>query len=93
MDKQLFYWSDPFDLFSQLAESEWLARPTVSNSAALSPLINLSRKSWPTRPASGEYRVAPHFVKLEMVDTNEGAHDIHALILGRAITGNQAFSA
>ena len=37
--------------------------------------------------------VARHLVNLEVVNTYEGTHDIHALILGRAITGIQAFSA
>jgi len=41
---------------------------------------------------SDEYGVARHLVNLEVVNTYEGTHDIHALILGRAITGIQAFS-
>ena len=40
---------------------------------------------------SDEYGVARHLVNLEVVNTYEGTHDIHALILGRAITGLQAF--
>ncbi|WP_428096224.1 acyl-CoA dehydrogenase [Candidatus Rariloculus sp.] len=39
-----------------------------------------------------EYGVARHMVNLEVVNTYEGTHDIHALILGRAITGIAAFS-
>ncbi len=39
-----------------------------------------------------EYHVMRHMVNLEAVNTYEGTHDIHALILGRAITGIQAFS-
>jgi glutaryl-CoA dehydrogenase len=39
-----------------------------------------------------EYRVIRHMLNLETVNTYEGTHDIHALILGRAITGLQAFS-
>ncbi len=38
-----------------------------------------------------EYHVIRHMVNLETVNTYEGTHDIHALILGRAITGIQAF--
>jgi len=38
-----------------------------------------------------EYGVIRHMVNLETVNTYEGTHDIHALILGRAITGLQAF--
>jgi glutaryl-CoA dehydrogenase len=41
---------------------------------------------------SDEYGVIRHVVNLEVVNTYEGTHDIHALILGRAQTGIQAFS-
>jgi glutaryl-CoA dehydrogenase len=41
---------------------------------------------------SDEYGVARHLVNLEVVNTYEGTHDIHALILGRAQTGIQAFA-
>ncbi|MBD8679140.1 acyl-CoA dehydrogenase [Sphingomonas sp. CFBP 13720] len=40
---------------------------------------------------SGEYHVMRHMMNLETVNTYEGAHDVHALILGRAITGIAAF--
>lgn len=40
---------------------------------------------------SDEYHVIRHVMNLETVNTYEGTHDIHALILGRAITGIQAF--
>jgi glutaryl-CoA dehydrogenase len=40
---------------------------------------------------SDEYGVARHMLNLEVVNTYEGTHDIHALILGRAQTGIQAF--
>tara|TARA_A100001037_G_scaffold305294_1_gene344842 strand:- start:4042 stop:5214 length:1173 start_codon:yes stop_codon:yes gene_type:complete len=41
---------------------------------------------------SDEYHVIRHVMNLETVNTYEGTHDIHALILGRAQTGLQAFS-
>jgi glutaryl-CoA dehydrogenase len=41
---------------------------------------------------SDEYGVIRHLVNLEVVNTYEGTHDVHALILGRAQTGIQAFS-
>ncbi|HYD56321.1 MAG TPA: acyl-CoA dehydrogenase [Burkholderiales bacterium] len=41
---------------------------------------------------SDEFGVIRHVVNLEVVNTYEGTHDIHALILGRGITGIQAFS-
>jgi glutaryl-CoA dehydrogenase len=40
---------------------------------------------------SGEYHVMRHAANLETVNTYEGAHDVHALIIGRAITGHSAF--
>ena len=41
---------------------------------------------------SDEFGIARHLVNLEVVNTYEGTHEIHALILGRAITGIAAFS-
>lgn len=41
---------------------------------------------------SDEFPIARHLVNLEVVNTYEGTHDIHALIVGRAITGIAAFS-
>ncbi len=40
---------------------------------------------------SEEFQVMRHMLNLETVNTYEGTHDVHALILGRAITGLQAF--
>ncbi len=42
---------------------------------------------------SDEFHVIRHVMNLESVNTYEGTHDVHALILGRAMTGLQAFSA
>ena len=41
---------------------------------------------------SDEFGVARHLVNLEVVNTYEGTHDIHALIVGRAVTGIAAFA-
>ncbi|GAC1322231.1 MAG: hypothetical protein NVSMB28_14690 [Collimonas sp.] len=41
---------------------------------------------------SDEFGVARHLVNLEVVNTYEGTHDVHALIIGRAITGIAAFA-
>merc|ERR1719353_38011 len=41
---------------------------------------------------SDEYHVIRHVMNLESVNTYEGTHDIHALILGRGITGIPAFA-
>jgi glutaryl-CoA dehydrogenase len=40
---------------------------------------------------SDEYHVIRHLMNLEAVNTYEGTHDVHALILGRAQTNLQAF--
>ena len=40
---------------------------------------------------SDEYHVIRHVMNLEAVNTYEGTHDVHALILGRQITGIQSF--
>jgi glutaryl-CoA dehydrogenase len=40
---------------------------------------------------SDEYHIIRHMMNLEAVNTYEGTHDVHALILGRAITGINAF--
>ena len=39
----------------------------------------------------GDYHVMRHAQNLESVNTYEGTHDVHALVLGRAMTGLQAF--
>lgn len=41
---------------------------------------------------SEEYHVLRHAINLETVNTYEGTNDIHALILGRAITGIESFT-
>ena len=40
---------------------------------------------------SDEYHDIRHMLNLEAVNTYEGTHDIHALVLGRSLTGIQAF--
>jgi len=41
---------------------------------------------------SDEFPIARHLVNLEVVNTYEGTHDVHALIVGRGITGIAAFA-
>ena len=58
--------------------------------------LNIARVARDMHGGNGiadEYHVIRHMINLETVNTYEGTHDIHALILGRAITGIQAFSA
>ena len=55
-------------------------------------IARLARDMMGGNGISDEFGVARHLVNLEVVNTYEGTHDIHALILGRAITGIQAFN-
>ena len=54
-------------------------------------IARLARDMMGGNGISDEFGVARHLVNLEVVNTYEGTHDIHALILGRAQTGIQAF--
>ncbi|WP_443970704.1 acyl-CoA dehydrogenase [Sphingobium sp. CR28] len=54
-------------------------------------IARMSRDMHGGNGISGEYQVMRHLVNLETVNTYEGTHDIHALILGRAITGIASF--
>jgi glutaryl-CoA dehydrogenase len=57
--------------------------------------LDIARMARDMHGANGiaeEYHVMRHVMNLETVNTYEGTHDVHALILGRAITGIQAFN-
>jgi glutaryl-CoA dehydrogenase len=54
-------------------------------------IARLARDIHGANGISGGYHVMRHAQNLETVNTYEGAHDVHALILGRAQTGLQAF--
>ena len=54
-------------------------------------IARMSRDMHGGNGISEEFQVMRHMVNLETVNTYEGAHDVHALILGRAQTGLQAF--
>jgi len=56
--------------------------------------LNIARKCRDILGGNGisdEYHIIRHVLNLESVNTYEGTHDIHALLLGRAITGLQSF--
>jgi glutaryl-CoA dehydrogenase len=55
-------------------------------------IARLARDMHGGNGVSDEYHVIRHVMNLEAVNTYEGTHDVHALILGRAQTGLQAFS-
>ena len=54
-------------------------------------IARMSRDMHGGNGISEEFQIMRHMVNLETVNTYEGTHDIHALIIGRAITGLQAF--
>lgn len=54
-------------------------------------VARMSRDMHSGNGISGEFQVIRHMMNLETVNTYEGTHDVHALILGRAQTGLQAF--
>lgn len=55
-------------------------------------IARVARDTLGANGITGEYRVIHHMVNLESVNTYEGTYDIHGLILGREITGIQAFT-
>ena len=55
-------------------------------------IARLARDMMGGNGISDEFGVARHLVNLEVVNTYEGTHDVHALILGRAQTGIAAFA-
>lgn len=55
-------------------------------------IARMARDMMGANGISDEFGVARHLVNLEVVNTYEGTHDVHALILGRAQTGIAAFS-
>lgn len=63
-----------------------------NNAGKALDIARVSRDMHGGNGISDEYGVIRHVMNLEAVNTYEGTHDIHALILGRAQTGLQAFS-
>ena len=64
-----------------------------NNTGKALDIARLSRDMHGGNGIADEYHVIRHVMNLEAVNTYEGTHDIHALILGRAQTGIQAFTA
>ena len=63
-----------------------------SNFGKALDIARLARDMMGGNGISDEFGVARHLVNLEVVNTYEGTHDVHALILGRAQTGIAAFA-
>jgi len=80
----------------QLADSGQVTPAQISlakrnNAGKALEIARVARDMHGANGITGEYRVIHHMVNLESVNTYEGTYDIHGLILGREITGIQAF--
>jgi glutaryl-CoA dehydrogenase len=80
----------------RLMEAGKLAPEAISlvkrnNAGKALVIARMTRDMFGANGISAEFPVMRHLTNLETVNTYEGTHDIHALILGRAITGLQAF--
>ena len=73
------------------AAPEMISLIKRNNAGKALDIARLARDMLGGNGISDEYPVARHMVNLEVVNTYEGTHDIHALILGRAQTGIAAF--
>ena len=62
-----------------------------NNTGKALDIARVSRDMLGANGVSDEYHIIRHVMNLEAVNTYEGTHDIHALILGRAQTGIAAF--
>lgn len=71
---------------------EWVSLLKRNNCGKALGIARVARDMLGGNGISDEYHVIRHMMNLEAVNTYEGTHDIHALILGRALTGIQAFS-
>jgi glutaryl-CoA dehydrogenase len=81
----------------RLMEQGGVARPEMvslikrNNCGKALDICRMARDMLGANGICDEYHVIRHVMNLEAVNTYEGTHDIHALILGRAITGIPAF--
>ncbi|MBV7377847.1 acyl-CoA dehydrogenase [Maritimibacter dapengensis] len=73
------------------AAPEMISLMKRNNCGKALDIARMSRDMHGGNGISGEFQVIRHMVNLETVNTYEGTHDVHALILGRAQTGLQAF--
>ena len=73
------------------ASAELISLMKRNNCGKALDIARVSRDMHGGNGVSDEYGVIRHVMNLEAVNTYEGTHDVHALILGRAQTGIQAF--
>ena len=88
-EKSFFQRANPF--FTDLAV-ENISLMKRNNCGKALDVARLARDMHGGNGISDEYHVIRHMMNLETVNTYEGTHDVHALILGRAQTGLQAFT-
>ena len=74
------------------AAPEMISLVKRNNCGKALEIARISRDMHGGNGISEEFQVMRHAQNLETVNTYEGTHDVHALILGRAITGLQAFA-
>ena len=75
------------------AAPEMISLMKRNNCGKALDIARVSRDMHGGNGISDEYHVIRHVINLEAVNTYEGTHDVHALILGRAQTGLSAFGA
>ena len=80
----------------RLMEEGRLAAETISllkrnNAGKALDIARAARDMHGGNGVADDYHVVRHMLNLEAVNTYEGTHDIHALVLGRAQTGHSAF--
>jgi glutaryl-CoA dehydrogenase len=80
-------------LDEHVAEPEVISLIKRNNCGKSLAIARVARDMHGGNGISDEYHVIRHVMNLEAVNTYEGTHDIHALILGRWQTGLQAFAA
>jgi glutaryl-CoA dehydrogenase len=74
------------------AQPEMISLIKRNNCGKALDIARMARDMHGGNGVSDEYHVIRHVMNLEAVNTYEGTHDVHALILGRAMTGMQAFT-
>lgn len=78
-------------LDTQAADPLMISMIKRNNCGKALDIARVARDMHGANGISGEYPVMRHLINLETVNTYEGTHDVHALILGRGQTGLQAF--
>ena len=74
------------------AAPEMISLVKRNNAGKALEIARVARDMHGGNGVSDEYNVIRHMLNLESVNTYEGTHDVHALILGRTQTGIQAFT-